>query len=182
MANIIVAFPKMDDAKKIRALLMKNGFRVALACTTGAQVLSAIDDFHDGIVICSYKLVDMHYEELLDCLTPGFDMLLMAGQSVMGECVQENVVKLPMPLKVHELMETLEMMQQTQDRRRRKQRRQPRERNEQEVTMIQEAKELLMNRNKMSEEEAHRYIQKCSMDSSTNMVETAQMILTMMRA
>ena len=30
--------------------------------------------------------------------------------------------------------------------------------------------------------EAHRYIQKCSMDSGTNMVETAQMILSMMNA
>ena len=29
----------------------------------------------------------------------------------------------------------------------------------------------------MTEPEAFRYIQKCSMDSSTNMVETAQMII-----
>lgn len=38
-----------------------------------------------------------------------------------------------------------------------------------------------MNRNHMTEEEAHRYIQKCSMDSGTNMAETAQMVLTMMK-
>ena len=31
----------------------------------------------------------------------------------------------------------------------------------------------------MMEEEAHRYIQKCSMDSGTNLVETAQMVLAM---
>ena len=30
------------------------------------------------------------------------------------------------------------------------------------------------------EEEAHRYIQKSSMDNGTNMVETAQMILTLL--
>ena len=44
---------------------------------------------------------------------------------------------------------------------------------------MQEAKELLMARNHMSEEEAHRYLQKCSMDSGTNMVETALMILAL---
>ena len=44
-----------------------------------------------------------------------------------------------------------------------------------------QAKELLMDRNHLSEEEAHRYIQKCSMDSGTNMVETAQMVLSMMQ-
>ena len=37
-----------------------------------------------------------------------------------------------------------------------------------------------MARNNMTEEEAHRYIQKCSMDSGTNMVETAQMVLSIM--
>lgn len=47
--------------------------------------------------------------------------------------------------------------------------------------MLQEAKNLLMERNGMSEEEAHRYIQKCSMDSGTNLVETAEMVLSMMR-
>ncbi|MFR3319996.1 MAG: ANTAR domain-containing protein [Lachnospiraceae bacterium] len=32
----------------------------------------------------------------------------------------------------------------------------------------------------MTEEEAHRYLQKTSMDSGTNLVETAQMLLTLM--
>ena len=34
----------------------------------------------------------------------------------------------------------------------------------------------------MTEEEAHRYLQKTSMDSGTNLVETAQMLLTLMRS
>ena len=37
-----------------------------------------------------------------------------------------------------------------------------------------------MNRNHMSEEEAHRYLQKCSMESGTNMAETAEMVLSVM--
>ena len=38
-----------------------------------------------------------------------------------------------------------------------------------------------MSRNHMTEQEAHKYIQKCSMDSGTNMTETAQMVLAMMK-
>ena len=45
---------------------------------------------------------------------------------------------------------------------------------------IRKAKELLMTRNNMSEEEAHRYLQKSSMDSGANMVETAEMVLSIM--
>ena len=37
-----------------------------------------------------------------------------------------------------------------------------------------------MSRNNLTEEEAHRYIQKRSMNNGTDMVETAQMILSLM--
>lgn len=46
--------------------------------------------------------------------------------------------------------------------------------------IIEEAKKVLMMNRNMTEEEAHRYIQKNSMDSGTNMVETAQMVLQIM--
>ena len=35
-----------------------------------------------------------------------------------------------------------------------------------------------MERNNMSEEDAHRYIQKCSMDSGNTMVESATMVMS----
>ena len=53
-------------------------------------------------------------------------------------------------------------------------------RSEKERNLITNAKRILMERNNMTEAEAHRYIQKCSMDSGTNMVETAQMIISIM--
>ena len=48
--------------------------------------------------------------------------------------------------------------------------------------MLKEAKEILMVRNHLTEEEAHKYLQKCSMDSGTNLVETAAMVLAMTKA
>ena len=90
-----------------------------------------------------------------------------------------GVVCLPMHLKVHDLLSTLDMMLQAQQRIRRKLRSRPRERSKEEQDLINEAKALLMDRNNMTEAEAHRYIQKCSMDSGTNLVETAQMIISL---
>lgn len=52
-----------------------------------------------------------------------------------------------------------------------------RRRNQEDQEWIDIAKKSLMVRNHMTEEEAFRYIQKCSMDTSTSMVEIAQMIL-----
>ena len=51
---------------------------------------------------------------------------------------------------------------------------------DQDREMIEQAKAVLMERNSFSEDEAHRYIQKRSMDNGTGLVETAQMILSLM--
>lgn len=182
MIPIIVVLPKLEDAKGVRGLLVKNGFQVTAVCTTGAQTLSQLDDLNDGIIVCGYKMTDMIYRELHDCLPKGFDMLLMVSQSMMNDCIDNDIICLSMPLKVHDLINTVDMMSQAILRRRRKAKQAPKARSAQEAALIKEAKELLMNRNNMTEEEAHRYIQKCSMDSSTNMVETAQMVLAMMHS
>lgn len=181
MTSIVVVFPKAEEAKGIKNLLVRNGFPVTAVCTTGAQVLGQLDGLNDGIVISGYKLTDMMYTELHECIPEGFELLLMASAHAIGEGVEKDIVALTMPLKVYDLINTVDMMVHTLERRRKKRRLKPKVRNEEEASLIMGAKELLMNRNHMSEEEAHRYIQKCSMDSGTNMVETAQMILSMMQ-
>ena len=108
-------------------------------------------------------------------------MLLMASQNLISECYGNDIVCLSMPLKVNDLINTVSMMAEGIERRRRKRREQPKHRKPEEEALIREAKELLMVRNHMTEEEAHRYLQKCSMDSGTNLVETCQMVLTMMK-
>lgn len=181
MINIVVALPKIEEAKGIRSILIKNGLTAVVVCTTGAQALSQVDEWNDGIVICSYKLTDMLYSELHGCLSDGIDMLLIASRNVVSDCADYGIVSLTTPLKVHDLLDTLAMMAQALMRRRRKAKQKPKVRSEEELALLKAAKELLMERNHMTEEEAHRYIQKCSMDSGTGMVETAQMVLTMMR-
>ena len=56
----------------------------------------------------------------------------------------------------------------------------PAARSDADRKLIEDAKALLIARNHMTEEEAHRYLQKSSMDSGTNLVETAQMLLALM--
>ena len=81
MAGVIVVFPKSDDAKSIRNLLVRNGYDVAAVCTSGAQALSAADRIGSGVVVCGYKYPDMLYEELYENVMPSFAMLLLAPAS-----------------------------------------------------------------------------------------------------
>lgn len=181
MTNIIVALPKPEDAKGIKNILVRNGFSVTGVCTTGAQAISQADGMGDGIIICSYKLADMVYSELHECMPSGFEMLLMASNRLLSECEGSGIMCLSMPLKVNDLISTVGMMCEGIRRRRRKAKLKPRARSREEEADIKAAKELLMARNHMTEEEAHRYLQKCSMDSGTNIVETARMALSMMK-
>lgn len=180
MTNIIVAFTKIEEAKSVRNILVKNGFRVTAVCTSGAQALSYADEFHDGIVICGYRLTDMICVELRENLPKGFEMVLLASQKVLSEWTGTDIMGLAMPLKVYELVSTIDTISQGITRRRKKLREKPKLRNEEDVATIARAKELLMKRNSMTEEEAHRYLQKHSMDNSISIVEMARVVLRMM--
>ena len=72
-----------------------------------------------------------------------------------------------------------EMMLEARKRRKRRKRTRPQERSAEEKELILKAKALLMDRNTMTEPEAYRYIQKCSMDNGTSLTETAQMIISL---
>ena len=172
----------MENAKSIKNILVKSGYDVAAVCTTGAQTLQSANALEGGIVICSHHFIDMMYQELYEYLPPQFQMLLVASPAVCSEREIADIVCLSMPLKVHELIQTVETMSYTITRMRKKRRTEPKVRSEEEKRMLQDAKELLMIRNNMSEEEAHRYIQKRSMDNGTGLIETAQMILSLMHA
>lgn len=181
MSNIVIAFPKKEVAQNIRKILSQSGYSVQAVCSTGAQALASVNNLENGILICGSRFIDMMYMEIHDYLPPEFQMLLIASPTSIQEREVENLVCLELPMKVHELLQTLEMMEGQIRRRRKRLRNIPRQRSEEDRQMIEQAKALLIDRNKFSEEEAHRYIQKRSMENGTGLVEVAQMILSLMQ-
>ena len=179
MGSIIIALPKIEDAKNISGILKRRGLDTDYICTSSAQVLSNVNQLDNGIVICGVSMPDMHYTQLAEYLPDNFEMLLMATPRVIENC-PPGIVSLTYPIKSSDLIGTVEMILEQQARKRKKLKSMPKKRTIQEQNYINNAKYVLMERNNMTEQEAFRYIQKCSMDSGTNMVETAQMILTMM--
>jgi response regulator NasT len=180
MANIVVAFPKTEDAVSIKNLLVRNGYPVTAVCTSGTNVLSVADDFGDGIIICGYKLNDMLFSELRENLPKEFEMLLLASAQKIHEFDCDGVIAVTMPLKAGDFINTVEMLSMNIARRRRKQKNTLKKRSEEEERILRQAKEILMEKHHMSEAEAHRYIQKTSMDSGTNIIETSRMVISIM--
>ena len=178
-SSIVIALPKIDDAKKIRTILNRHGFSVAAVCSTASTALASMSELDGGILICGYKLTDRYYRDVLEDIPSYFEMLLLASGRVIAEA-PTSVLTVEMPMKVSDLVNTVDMMLSQIERRLKKEKKKPKTRSWKEQNYISNAKFLLMERNHLSEEDAYRYIQKCSMDSGNNMVETAQMVLMLL--
>ena len=178
-SSIVIALPKIEDAKKIRAILIRYGFSVASVCSTGAGALASMSELDGGVLICGYHLPDMYYRDILEYLPSYFQLLLLASARVIEEA-PSSVLSVEMPMKASDLVNTVDMVLSQLERRWKKDKKRPKPRSWKEQNYISNAKFLLMERNHLNEEDAYRYIQKCSMDSGTNMVETAQMVLMLL--
>ena len=61
MSTLIVAFPKLEEAKAVRNLLIHRGFDVAVPCTSGAQAINQADTLSDGIISCQIIWFILNY-------------------------------------------------------------------------------------------------------------------------
>lgn len=176
MVSIIVAFPNIDNAKNIRKALIRNEFDVNAVCTTGTSVISYANQLDEGIIICGYKLQDMYYSELRDYIPQTFDIILVTSPNRIEDGVRNDVVVLELPLKVNSMIELVNKVEEQHINKFRRSGK-PKMRSTAQMKDIAKAKEIIMRKNNLTEEEAHRYLQKTSMDNGTGMVETAQMIV-----
>ncbi len=180
MQNVIVAFAKEADAKNFKNILMRKGFEVQVTCTSGAQALSAMENLGNGVIVCGYRLSDMLFSELAENMPSYFQMLLVASPAKVEEMtLPTNVIYLSTPLRTENLVVSLNMMLEGVRSLRKRAKQPGKTRTPQERETIKKAKLLLMERHNMTEPEAHKYLQKCSMDSGTGIVEAAEMIISL---
>ena len=71
MSSIVIALPKIEDAKKIRTILERHGFSVASVCSAASNALASASELESGVLICGYRLPDMNYLDLSECLPGG---------------------------------------------------------------------------------------------------------------
>lgn len=174
MDRIVVAFGNEEGRNRIMQSLAASGIHVKHCATSGAEVKRILNKSGGGIVICGSRLPDMRAEDLLRDLEGRALMLLVAkpGQGLPWE--RENVFHLPLPASGPELAATVRILLQIEERR-------PHlsaaHRSQADEAAIGQAKSLLMRREGYTEEEAHRLIQRRSMDRGVKMAETAREIL-----
>lgn len=173
----MVAHSNPDFAKKIAAVLHSGGFNVSGVCTAGSQVIEFINrHYQGGVVVCSEKLRDMQADNLLRLPGSGYDFVFIR------KAPPDNVsnaagITLIQPINRVELIATVSMLLNISGFSSLGIKKKLAAGNLDEKKTIESAKNLLMTRNCFTEAQAHRFLQKKSMDSGKKMLETALIIL-----
>ena len=174
MEQVIVAFENPKSAFRVREVLESSGTASCILCTSAGQVRRTVHKLHVTAVVCGFKLPDQPAEALFSDLPPSCAMLVLAPQNLLDLLQEEDIFRLAAPVPRSDLTASVRMLLQMGRRLERILR--PR-RSEEEQALIRQAKAVLMDRNGMTEEEAHRFLQKTSMDHGSKLIQTAQMVL-----
>ena len=174
MEQVIVAFEGEKNCWRIKEILESSGTAACILCRTADQVKRAVHKQHVTTVVCGYKFADGTAEELFGDLPLSCAMLIVAAQNMLELVQNDDIFRLPAPASRGDLTASVRMLLQIGHRLERFVR--PR-RSQEEQELIQRAKQLLIDRNGMTEEQAHRFLQKKSMDSGAKLIQTAQLVL-----
>ena len=175
MQTVIVAFENGANSAKIREILESEGEFSCLTCRSAAEVKRAVHKQHECIIVCGFKLADETCEDLFCDLPAGCFMLMIAAQTKLELSETEGIFKLQSPIRRGELLASVRMLVQFQRYIPRE--KGPAKRGEEEQKLIRRAKAVLMDRHGMTEEQAHRFLQKQSMDNGAKLTDTARLVL-----
>ena len=170
MAKIIITFAEEEQRVRIAEALEKSGIRVSRRCSTGAEALRAMNQLHDGVLVCGARLPDRTADELVRDLGEQALALVVAKPEALALCEARQAFKLPLPATRGELASAVRMLLQLHVMR------MPR-RSEDERALVERAKRRLMDERGLSEAQAHQALQKLSMKLGIRMAESARRLI-----
>ena len=174
MEQIILAFEQEKNNQRVKEILEASGTAACLLCGSADQVRQTVLRRRITAVGCGYKLGDQPARLLAADLPLYCSVLVLAARDQLDLLEGDDIVPLPLPTTRRDLITAVETLLRV-GRRLERLDRPCRPSKEREV--IRRAKALLMERDGMTEAQAHRFLQKRSMDSRSQLLQTAQAVL-----
>lgn len=171
MGKIVLAFSKKETSEKVRRMLDGSEYVVSAVCLSFAELMRAIADTEDILIIMGYKLPDATVNEVARNLSDGQELMTIV-KSDLREMIDDDIFIVPIPVNRQGLISSIDLLWQGVERRSHRAVRTP-----EEQKIIEGAKLFLMENHRMTEAQAHRFIQKRSMDTGAKFIDTARMIL-----
>ena len=172
MEQIILGFSKDETAQKMVRMLSGSGFTAAANCHSKAEIIRIANELPARPVIMGFKLADATVNEVYEDLphdTPLISLIRADQQPLIS---YDEIFVMPLPINHAQLLSGLDVLMGGIRRRKKP------KRSDDEKKIIELAKQVLIEKHMMSEEQAHRFIQKRSMDTGSKFADTAKFILS----
>ncbi len=170
--NIFIAFDNRKIAVSIAKILIENGNNVVSIAKNTAELIRSRHYYHGGIIITGCVFDGTRMEKIVDSASEEFTFIILGNKGQLDDFNNDKVFKLSMPLQKNDLICSVEMLM-TMDT----QYKPTAHKNQDEEKIIIRAKHLLIDMYNMSEEQAHRYMQKKSMDTGRKLADIARIII-----
>ena len=176
MPRVVLAIANEKLNASVRSILEKSAVEIRVSCRSGMETIRAVRRMGGGVVITQSRLPDMTAAELSRELSGSAFFLILDRPYTFAEFTGADIFTVPLPVRSGELAGSLKILLQMDERRAHAQTAPTR--TEEEKQLILQAKEVIMEKSAMTEEQAYRFLQKRSMETSTAMAEVARMILS----
>lgn len=172
MERVALAFSKAETAEKIRIMLEGSGLEVAAICRSRAELMRSLSGMDETLVIMGYKLPDGIADDVYEDIEGRHKLMSIVRAEHKNEIYNQDIFVVSLPINRQILINAIETFVGIIERQKHR-----KSRTDEEKKIIEDAKAYLMENHAMTEEMAHRFIQKRSMDTGARFIDTARAIL-----
>ena len=174
MARIVIAGASGPGREQLSRLLESSGYPVFRCCASESELRRTIGECEDGVVILTGVLPGCRPDELQWDYGDRVLFLMIARPAVLESCESPEVFRLALPASGQAVIGAVEMLSQVHRMRLPKRTGADRE-------IVERAKRILMQRQNLSEKDAHRYLQRYAMNHGMKMTDCAAQIVNSSR-
>lgn len=182
--RILIGASTLRAGGQIKSLLLQKGFNVEGICTSGNLLIRKCRTTKPQLVILNYDLSDINGAEvsriicsekiskvILLCTMQQYNFVIPWEKKVGLLCMQK-------PIKPSEFINLVSNVSNEMSKNTVSNKQQNRGRNIEDKKIIDKAKQILIIKYNLLEEEAYRKIQKDSMDNKISMLQLAKQIIS----
>lgn len=183
MKSVIIAFSNPLLTDWVGSVLRRNGYNVEFACKTGGDVARVADFCNSMVVVSGFQFPDMTAEDLKVLLNGRLSMVTILLPHQRELVSREDMFCVPYPLSAVDLLQAVEKLEKSTAYELvasgviKAGKKKTDERPAEEKLLILKAKKTLMERHEMTESQAHRFLQKSSMDRGLKLIDAARMVI-----
>lgn len=170
--NIFLALSSKKNAVAVAKMLISEGIHITSVLKNTSELSSMYSYYNGGIIITSCRFLGIQINSFIDDIPDEYTIILLGSKEQLSLYDNDNVFKLALPLRKNDLICAVDMMAAFESSYS-----PSNKKTSEEEKLIERAKHALIDTYTMTEEQAHRYIQKKSMDTGRKLVDIAKIIL-----